>query len=75
MRYPRVGHAMQQAAGKILSLEQIAARLETVRRGGGKVAHCHGCFDLLHIGHIIQRGSRCRLRSARQAPSGFRATR
>ena len=37
---------------KILSLTTLAARLEAARRTGRKVVHCHGCFDLLHIGHI-----------------------
>ena len=37
---------------KIRPLAAIAARLEAVRRTGQKVVHCHGCFDLLHIGHI-----------------------
>ena len=38
--------------GKILALDEIAARLESLRRVGQKIVQCHGCFDLLHIGHI-----------------------
>ncbi len=37
---------------KIRSLEAIAAQLDAMRRGGKTVVHCHGCFDLLHVGHI-----------------------
>lgn len=37
---------------KIRSLEAIAAGLDVMRRGGKTVVHCHGCFDLLHVGHI-----------------------
>jgi rfaE bifunctional protein kinase chain/domain/rfaE bifunctional protein nucleotidyltransferase chain/domain len=37
---------------KILTLEALAERVAQLRSQGRKVAHCHGCFDLLHIGHI-----------------------
>lgn len=38
---------------KILPLRELAEVLVTARNGGGKsVVQCHGCFDLLHIGHI-----------------------
>ena len=40
------------SARKILPLETIADRLGILRRRGQKVVHCHGCFDLLHVGHI-----------------------
>jgi len=40
------------AERKILPLDAAAARLDLMRRGGRKIVHCHGCFDLLHIGHI-----------------------
>jgi rfaE bifunctional protein nucleotidyltransferase chain/domain len=40
------------AARKILALEEVARRLEAPRRDGRRIVHCHGCFDLLHIGHI-----------------------
>jgi rfaE bifunctional protein nucleotidyltransferase chain/domain len=43
-------HAM--TAAKILPLPDLAQRLEAPRREGLKIAHCHGCFDLMHIGHI-----------------------
>jgi rfaE bifunctional protein nucleotidyltransferase chain/domain len=37
---------------KILALEEIVARVEHLKAGGRKVVHCHGCFDLMHPGHI-----------------------
>ena len=37
---------------KILPLEVIAARLAAMKRVGKTIVHCHGCFDLLHVGHI-----------------------
>ncbi|MCM8542205.1 MAG: PfkB family carbohydrate kinase [Lentisphaeraceae bacterium] len=38
---------------KILPLKELSEVLETARAGTGKtVVQCHGCFDLLHIGHI-----------------------
>src|SRR5262245_16781984 len=42
----------QMAERKVLPLEAAAAQLETMPRGGRKIVQCHGCFDLLHIGHI-----------------------
>jgi len=37
---------------KIVPLHELARRLEAERRAGRKIVHCHGCFDLIHIGHI-----------------------
>ncbi|WP_320178445.1 PfkB family carbohydrate kinase [Roseovarius pacificus] len=37
---------------KILSLEDMAAFAESQRAEKKTVVHCHGVFDLLHIGHI-----------------------
>jgi rfaE bifunctional protein nucleotidyltransferase chain/domain len=37
---------------KITSLSEITEHLEQPRRQSQKVVHCHGVFDLLHIGHI-----------------------
>ena len=36
---------------KILPLDDLAARLAALRPGR-VVVHCHGVFDLVHIGHI-----------------------
>ncbi|MDW3651067.1 MAG: PfkB family carbohydrate kinase [Bacteroidia bacterium] len=37
---------------KIQELEQLAEIIEQLKGEGKTVMHCHGCFDLLHIGHI-----------------------
>lgn len=37
---------------KILPLAEIVGRLAPLRREGRTVVQCHGCFDLMHIGHI-----------------------
>jgi rfaE bifunctional protein nucleotidyltransferase chain/domain len=37
---------------KIIDLEALATRLEAERAAGRRVVHCHGVFDLLHLGHI-----------------------
>jgi rfaE bifunctional protein nucleotidyltransferase chain/domain len=43
-------HAMTRT--KIFQLQDLARELEASRQAGLKVVHCHGCFDLMHIGHI-----------------------
>src|SRR5919112_1725443 len=43
---------MIAAAKKIKSLEQIAEEATALRASGKRVVHCHGVFDLLHIGHL-----------------------
>jgi rfaE bifunctional protein kinase chain/domain/rfaE bifunctional protein nucleotidyltransferase chain/domain len=40
------------ARAKIKTLAELAKILEGLRAKKKKVAHCHGVFDLLHIGHI-----------------------
>src|SRR3954471_14972326 len=37
---------------KICSLEQLLAFRDEARRAGKAVVHCHGCFDIVHPGHI-----------------------
>lgn len=37
---------------KIVSLEDLAIQVETLKSQGKTVALCHGCFDLMHLGHI-----------------------
>lgn len=43
---------MIAAAHKIKSLEEVADELKVLRAEGKKTVHCHGVFDLLHIGHL-----------------------
>lgn len=37
---------------KIKSINELASLLEALRKDGKKIVHCHGCFDLLHPGHL-----------------------
>lgn len=37
---------------KIRRIDDLAATLAALRADGKRVVHCHGVFDLLHIGHI-----------------------
>jgi rfaE bifunctional protein nucleotidyltransferase chain/domain len=39
-------------AQKIVTLDQLRSILEEKKNAGLTVVHCHGCFDLLHLGHI-----------------------
>jgi rfaE bifunctional protein nucleotidyltransferase chain/domain len=43
---------MIAAAKKIKSLEEVADEVKALRTAGKKTVHCHGVFDLLHIGHL-----------------------
>ncbi|TWT39954.1 Bifunctional protein HldE [Phycisphaerae bacterium RAS1] len=37
---------------KILPFPQVAETVRTQRAGGKTVVHCHGCFDIVHPGHV-----------------------
>ncbi len=37
---------------KILSREQLRARVAEWRRAGERIVLTNGCFDLLHVGHV-----------------------
>ena len=37
---------------KVVSLEDLAILLERERSRGRRIIHCHGVFDLLHVGHV-----------------------
>jgi len=37
---------------KIEDLDELATVLHTLQVEGEKIVHCHGVFDLLHVGHI-----------------------
>ncbi len=37
---------------KILKIEELAEKIAALKSEGKKIAHCHGCFDLMHPGHI-----------------------
>jgi rfaE bifunctional protein nucleotidyltransferase chain/domain len=37
---------------KILEIEDLAEKIRKLQSQGKKVVQCHGCFDLMHPGHI-----------------------
>jgi rfaE bifunctional protein nucleotidyltransferase chain/domain len=37
---------------KILDLRELAEQVGRLKSEGKKIVHCHGCFDLMHPGHI-----------------------
>lgn len=37
---------------KIMDLDALAPVIKELKSSGKKIVHCHGCFDLLHPGHI-----------------------
>jgi rfaE bifunctional protein nucleotidyltransferase chain/domain len=39
-------------AGKIRALDELAVILQESKAAGRTIVHCHGVFDLIHIGHI-----------------------
>lgn len=39
-------------AQKIVDLDALAERVDALKKKGKRVVHCHGVFDLLHVGHI-----------------------
>jgi len=41
-----------RAAGKILTHDELLRRRQAARAEGRTVVQCHGCFDLVHPGHI-----------------------
>lgn len=42
----------RDGASKICTREELLARRDAARRDGLRVVHCHGCFDIVHPGHI-----------------------
>jgi len=45
-------HDVYGTRSKILSLDELSARVESWRRQGQRVGFTNGCFDLLHPGHV-----------------------
>ena len=37
---------------KLLDLDELSKKVQILRSEGKKTVHCHGCFDLMHPGHI-----------------------
>lgn len=40
------------STAKILELDELAEKLKSLKAAGKTIVHCHGCFDLMHPGHI-----------------------
>jgi rfaE bifunctional protein kinase chain/domain/rfaE bifunctional protein nucleotidyltransferase chain/domain len=47
-----VSSVISNARGKIREVEDLAAIIGQAKVAGQKIVHCHGVFDLLHVGHI-----------------------
>lgn len=49
-------HRMNNGTGsvrdKIKDIDELATIVDLARSNGQKIVHCHGVFDLLHIGHM-----------------------
>ena len=43
---------MRTGLDKLLALDALAGEVRALQRDGKTVAHCHGCFDILHAGHL-----------------------
>lgn len=41
-----------ESESKILTREQLLDRRQLAKAAGRRVVHCHGCFDIVHPGHI-----------------------
>src|SRR6478672_10906887 len=39
------------SSGRVLTREELTARVERARLEGAKIVFANGCFDLLHVGH------------------------
>lgn len=37
----------------MFELEQLVSKVRTMQAAGDRVGLCHGCFDLLHYGHLL----------------------
>ena len=37
---------------KIIEIEELAHKINSLKAQGEKIVLCHGCFDLMHPGHI-----------------------
>jgi rfaE bifunctional protein nucleotidyltransferase chain/domain len=42
----------REPQAKIKTIKELVSILEGLRKEGKKIVHCHGCFDLLHPGHL-----------------------
>lgn len=52
MSHPGPSVAVTSGDDKILSLADLAPRRDAARSRGQRVVQCHGCFDIVHPGHV-----------------------
>jgi rfaE bifunctional protein nucleotidyltransferase chain/domain len=52
MTYLSPGKSRHSYHRKIVELSGLCAARDQARRSGKSVVHCHGCFDIVHPGHI-----------------------
>lgn len=38
---------------KIIDIDELSKEVENLKKQGNKIVQCHGCFDLLHPGHVM----------------------
>src|SRR3954468_21300547 len=50
--WTRMPPAATVASSKILSVTDLLRLRDAARERGKTVVHCHGCFDIVHPGHI-----------------------
>lgn len=43
---------VERTSSKVRDVNEVAKIMASMREDGKKIVHCHGVFDLLHIGHI-----------------------
>jgi rfaE bifunctional protein nucleotidyltransferase chain/domain len=43
---------MRKPGRKVLPIGDLARKVEGLKKRGKTIVHCHGCFDLMHPGHI-----------------------
>ena len=56
----------EMSDAKILHLDDLAERLKQAKGQDKKVVLCHGCFDLMHPGHIKYLQAALQVRHIRQ---------
>ena len=37
---------------KIVPIQKLSQIIDNAKKSNNKIVHCHGVFDLLHLGHI-----------------------
>ncbi len=43
---------MRNPGRKVFTISDLAGKVDKLKQQGKTIVHCHGCFDLMHPGHI-----------------------